>query len=553
MVDAVGGAGPARLRRDVGLVGLTFVSLGSIIGSGWLLGALGAAKVAGPASLLSWILAGLVIVVLALIHAELGAAYPVSGGTARFPHFVFGPLGGFTAGWMAWLGSVTLAPIEVEAALQYLSNKIPDLIRLAGAPPGTPVLTGWGLVAAAVLMLGFTLVNILGVRWLSETNKAAVWWKVLVPLLTIVVLFFASFHASNFHAGGGFMPFGMKGVFSALPAGVVFAVMGFEQAIQLGGEARNPRRDVPRAVIGSMLIGTVIYLLLELVFIAALDPNVIAAHGWLAPIEKGAFGPYAGLATTLGLGWLSVILYIDAFVSPAGTGLIYTGTSSRLTYALSRNGYVHTAFERLSPRGVPVFSVLFSFVVGLILFLPFPGWQELVGFVTSATVLMYAFAPVSFAALRRTDPDRERPYRLRAGGVLAPVAFIASDLIVYWSGWKTDAKLFLAVLAGFVLLALSYLTKANPRRPRIQWRPALWIGPWLGGMALISWLGQFDGRGVIPFWVDIVVVAVFSLVIFVVASRVALTPEQVAAFVAEEEHEAGLNLPPEQERPAPVG
>ncbi len=78
-----------------------FISLGSIIGSGWLLGALGAAQAAGPASLMSWILAAILLMVLALIHAELGAAYPVAGGTARFPYFAFGTLAGFTAGWAA--------------------------------------------------------------------------------------------------------------------------------------------------------------------------------------------------------------------------------------------------------------------------------------------------------------------------------------------------------------------------------------------------------------------------------------------------------------------
>ena len=93
------------------------ISLGSIIGSGWLLGALGAATAAGPASLLSWILAGGILGVLALVHAELGAAYPLSGGTARFPFLGFGALGGFTGGWMSWIQAVTIAPIEVEAAL----------------------------------------------------------------------------------------------------------------------------------------------------------------------------------------------------------------------------------------------------------------------------------------------------------------------------------------------------------------------------------------------------------------------------------------------------
>ena len=87
------------LRRSVGLFGLTMISLGSIIGSGWLLGAYKGATHAGPASVLSWLLAAAMLVVLALIHAELGAAYPIAGGTARFPAFAFGTLTGFIAGW----------------------------------------------------------------------------------------------------------------------------------------------------------------------------------------------------------------------------------------------------------------------------------------------------------------------------------------------------------------------------------------------------------------------------------------------------------------------
>ena len=105
-------SGENHLHRAVGLRGLTFISLGSIIGSGWLLGALTAAKVAGGASLISWILGGAIIALLALVHAELGSTYPVSGGTARFPFITFGALGGFTGGWMAWLQAVTVARLS---------------------------------------------------------------------------------------------------------------------------------------------------------------------------------------------------------------------------------------------------------------------------------------------------------------------------------------------------------------------------------------------------------------------------------------------------------
>ena len=157
-----------HLQRTVGLRGLTMISLGSIIGSGWLLGALNASKSAGPASLLSWILAGSILATLALVHAELGAAYPVSGGTARFPFIAFGAIGGFTGGWMAWIQAVTIAPIEVEAALTYLEST--SLHQGFVATNGTLTFP-LGFLVAAVAMALFTYINIMGVRWLAESNN----------------------------------------------------------------------------------------------------------------------------------------------------------------------------------------------------------------------------------------------------------------------------------------------------------------------------------------------------------------------------------------------
>jgi amino acid transporter len=218
-----------RLQRTVGLRGLTMISLGSIIGSGWLLGALHAATAAGPASLLSWILAGAILATLALVHAELGAAYPLSGGTARFPFISFGAIGGFTGGWMAWVQAVTIAPIEVEAALTYFESTSvhPGFVKLSNGALTFPT----GFLVAAALMGVFTYVNIMGIRWLAESNNITMIWKLLVPTITIIVLLIVSFHGHNFSAGGGFAPFGAHGIFSALPLGVVFAIEGFEQAI----------------------------------------------------------------------------------------------------------------------------------------------------------------------------------------------------------------------------------------------------------------------------------------------------------------------------------
>jgi amino acid transporter len=526
-----------RLRRDVGFWGLTFVSLGSIIGSGWLLGALGAAQVAGPASLLSWILAGAMLAVLALVHAELGAAYPVAGGTARFPHFAFGTLAGFTAGWAAWLQAVTIAPIEVEASLQYLNNIgwVKQHLHLLHT---NNTLSPTGLVIATVLMLLFTIVNVVGVKLLAESNAAMVIWKTLIPVLTVIVLLILTFHASNFTAGGGFAPYGAHGIFAALPAGVVFALQGFEQAIQMGGEARNPQRDISRAVIFAMLVGTAIYICLEVAFIGGLDPKNLVS-GWAHPVQAGDFGPYATIAAGAGAGWLAYLLYIDAFISPAGTGLVYLGTSSRLSYALGRERTLPKQLAYINQRGVPLYSVLVAFVVGELMFLPFPSWQSLVGLVTSATAIMYAFAPVSLTALRNRDPERARPYRLPGAAVTAPLAFIAANLIIYWSGFEATWKLLAAIIFGRVLFEITLAFTKHTDRPFIDWRAASWIWPWLIGLAVIGLLGRY-GNGaqkVLPDWIDLLVVIVFSLVIFYFAVSVATESERVREAVEEEERE----------------
>jgi amino acid transporter len=538
-----------RLRRDIGVVGLLFTSVGSIIGSGWLFGALSASKIAGPAALLSWVIGGGAMILLALVHAELGGMYPVAGGSARFPHYAFGSLAGFAGGWFAFLGAVTTAPIEVEAALQYSSNYVSGLTKLSG---GTPVLTATGYLVAAALMLLFSVINIMGVKWLSETNKIAVWWKIAIPVLTVVAIALSAFHTSNFSAGGGFMPFGWKGVFSAVASGgVVFAYLGFEQAIQLGGETRNPRRNIPLAVIGSMVLGVVLYILLQIAFLGGLSPSSLA-HGWTDVTFSGngaTYGPFAGLATALGLGWLATLLYIDAIISPGGTGLLYVGTSSRVSFALARNRYIPRGFGQLSPRGVPLYAIAFSFLCGMLIFLPFPGWQQLVGFITSATVLAYATAPLALGALRREVPHHERPFRLAGGGVLAPAAFIVANELILFSGWTVVWKLLVAIVIGFALLGISAATSPREHRPAIEWRAGTWLAPYLVGLGVVSYLGSFAGpANVLPFGWDVLVMALFSLAIYFLAVRMRLPraaiEEHIGDLTAEAEaEEAAVALP----------
>lgn len=532
------------LKRRVGFYGLTFISLGSIIGSGWLLGANKAAMKAGPASLLSWVLAAVILSVLALIHAELGTCYPVAGGTARFPAFAFGRLTGFVAGWAGWLQAVALAPIEVEASLQYINN-IGWVQQHIGLVHSDDTLTGNGLLIATGLMLIFTLINIIGVKLLSDSNTVTVIWKTAIPVLTVIVLLSLRFHPGNFSTGGGFAPNGARGVFEALPAGVVFALQGFEQAIQVGGEARDPQKHMSRAILTAMAIGAVIYILLEVAFIGSLNPADIA-HNWNNPIPgAGKFGPYATLATAAGATWLAYMLYADAFISPAGTGLLYMGTTSRLSYAMGHAGDLPKVLGRITMRGVPLWSILLAFVVGEIAFLPFPSWSSLVGLVTDATAFMYAFAPVSLLALRRIDGARHRPYRLRGAAILGPVGFVMANLLIYWTGFDTTWKIEAGLAAGLIIFTLTRVF--SKQRAPMSFMNSIWVWPWLVGTVVIGWLGRYDsndsgsrakGAGelfLLPAWIDLLVVIVFSLAVFYFAVSRAQTPEQVDALVSVDE------------------
>jgi amino acid transporter len=531
-----------NLRRHVGIVGLLFASVGSIIGSGWLFGALNASTQAGPAAVISWALGAVMILMIALVYAELGTMFPLSGGVVRYPHLSFGSFASYTTGWITWVAVGTVAPIEVEGALQY-GTKYADFTTshtVGGLPVYTLTPLGYGV--ATLLMAVFVVINYFGIRWFARLNNVLVWWKLAIITLVIIAFLVTAFHGSNFHSQG-FKPAGWHGVFSAIATGgIVFSFLGFRQGIELAGETDNPRRNVPISVVGSVLLTAVIYIALQVAFIGALKPSLIA-HGWSNLSFENDFGPLAAIATMLGMGWLATLLYIDAVVSPGDTGLIYTTVTSRISYAMARNGNAPKALASTTDRGVPVLSLIVAFVVGLIVFLPFPSWQQLVGFITSATVMSFASGPLVLAAMRRQQPDRERPFRLPGGHVVPILAFWSSNMIVYWSGWTTVWKLMVAVLLGFVLLGVFSLLGQVHMPDLALPSGAVWLLPWLAGVTLISWLGKFPdpaagNLGKLSFEWSAVAMLALTLLVYVLAYRFRLSPEEAARHIEQVEAEA---------------
>lgn len=498
------------LQRHLGTWSLLFTALGGILGSGWLLGPYITAQVAGPAAVVSWVLGGSMMTIIAITFAELSSTFPVTGGSVRFLQLSHGPLASFTMAWIGWLSSAAVGPIETLAILQYANNYIPGLMHKV---EHVYVLSHMGMLVAAGVLLLMCGINVYGVKFLARANNSVVVVKIVAPVVTAIVLLFGAFHLNNFTAPS-FAPFGLKGIVHALPiAGVVFSFMGFSAAVQLAGEVKNPQRSLPIALIGAMLISLVIYVVLQIAFVGVLNPGDFAL-GWSHLGFSGDAGPFAGIAIALGVAWLSYLLYVGAIVAPFGTGLVFSASTARLVYAMGENGYLPKFLEKLNRHGVPGRIILVNFLVGLLLFLPFPSWRSMVGFLVSAFVFTYAVGPLALIVLRKTMPKQPRPFRIPAARIMCLLAFYFCNLIVYWTGWAIVSKMLVAMLIGYVVLGLFKLS-ARGKALALEWHKALWMIAYLIMLGLISYLGPFGGgAGVVEFGLDFILIAAMSFLIY---------------------------------------
>lgn len=275
------------------------------------------------------------------------------------------------------------------------------------------------------------------------------------------------FNKTNLTGYGGFTPMGVSPLFLAIPtAGIVFSYLGFRQALEFGGEAKNPQRDVPRATILSVVAALVIYTLLQLAFIGGLKWTVfgLTPGNWTALGQYGS-GPishapfyielkYSGVAL---LAAFSVLLLIDAWISPSGTAWIYLGNSARVFYGISADGYFPSVFLKIYEKTrIPLIALIAALIVGSIFLFPFPSWYKLVGFISSSTVLTYLMGGVNLYVLRNVAKDLKRPYKMPAVSILAPLGYLAAVMIVYWSGYLTLYYIFTAIFLGIPILLFLY-------------------------------------------------------------------------------------------------
>jgi amino acid transporter len=493
------------------------ISINGMVGSAWLFAPLYAAKIAGPDAIYAWLIGGLATAIIALTFAELSVLFPVAGGTAQIPQMSHGMFTSFILSWAAWLSAMTMAPIEVQAILQYASTYFTSLMTMQDQ---VPVLTNVGLAWAAALMLTFCIINITSFKGFVRFNFVLFTFKVAVIILAVFALMKTSFHTENF-AGISSNLFSATGWHAVLTAvatgGVAFAFTGFKHGVELAGEAKQQAIGIPVAIVGSVMCCLVLYLALQFAFIGALDPGELS-EGWAQLSFIGDVGPFAGLAAGLGLFWLVKLLYIDAAISPAGAGLIYVTSTARILYAMSEIGYMPRWLTYLNKQKFPVAAIMANFVLGMFLFLPLSGWQAMVSFLVSGMVISYAIGPIALLCMRYELPNEKRHFRVPAAPFFCALAFYFCNLLSYWTGWDTIYKLAIAMGIGVAFFMLAVLRGRVPS-DELGLKSALWVIPYFAGLVVISYLGSFGGLNVITFGWDFLVIGVFSLAILYLAVK----------------------------------
>jgi amino acid transporter len=503
------------LKRDISTANILIVSAGGMIGSGWLFSPFISAQMAGSNALISWIIATIFMLFIALPLCELGTMFPISGGMSNYPTYTHGRDVGFLFAWTSWLSYVVMTPIEIQAILQYSSHFLPSLVLHEGT---LITLSNQGYVVAIAIMFFVVLLNSYGIKLLTECNKYASIIKFILPSIAIVALLYKAPNFNNLeinlHHNGAWVD-----IFTALSAGgIVFAFTGFQNGLILAGEVKNPQRNIPIAILGAVLIGFIIYFMLQLAFIVAI-PHHYLSQGWQMLHYPGDSGPLVGLTLLLGLGVIATLLMIDAAFSPFGTTLVYTAATSRIVYGMALNHHLPQLFLKTNRHQIPYVTLYVNFFVGILSFLPLPGWQKLVAFLSSASILSYGIGPICLLAMRKLQPDTKRPFKLAYSVFISNLAFYFCNLMLYWCGFSILWKLDLALLIGLIIYLLYH-------RKILSWHDhaLYWFMFYMLSLLMISYLGSFGGIGVLSFPLDMACILPLSILVLYLSQRLLSSP-----------------------------
>ena len=440
------------LKRSVGALDLTALGIGAIIGTGIFVIIGEAIELSGPAIIISFLLAGITCVFSALSYSELASSIPVAGSAYTYGYATLGELAAWILGWDLILEyGVSVAAVAVGWG-GYLQDLLDSLFGLSvpDALAGPPGDGGTFNLPAVALVLGVSALLAYGVKESARANTGMVFFKVGI-LIFFIVVGLLSFDSGNLEP---FAPQGVGGIESAA-AIIFFAYIGFDAVSTTGEEAKKPARDLPIAIIGSLAIATVLYILVALTAVGLASQKELAGSD--APLTEA-------LRTGSGIGsWAGDLLSLGALVAITSVVLTVMYGATRIIFTMARDGLFPRAFTKLNARRVPARLTLGlgAFIALIAAFVPLSAIAELVSIGT-----LFAFLVVNLGVilLRHTQPDLPRRFKVPFVPVLPGIGALLCIYLMLQQPTVTWLRFGLWMLAGLLIYLVYGRTHSRLQR-----------------------------------------------------------------------------------------
>lgn len=486
-------------KKNISTFSLLMTGVTAIIGSGWLLGTQKIAQNTGPAGIFSWIIGAGIIILVALFFLEIGTHYPSSGGIGFYSHITHGRFCGFITSWVNWLSIVAVPAIEAQGVVQYLSNISASFNFLY--TPDNQLLSFYGLLFAGGLLILFMLINYWSVQLFIKFNNFFTVLKIAIPLLTIAALVYNGLHMENLGLSSmhSFAPYGWDAVLSsAIAGGVIMSFNGFQSPLTFSEEIKSPKRMLPKAVIGSIFIALLIYLLLQITFEGSLSHQALT-NGWNHINYRS---PYIALLMFANFHLMVIVVYFGAVISPAASGTAFLASSSRIMYSMANQEHLPAFIKYLHPKYQnPRNSLMVCTGVGLCLIFLFQGWNDMVEIISILHVFSYIPAPVIALANRRDErknpsqqthnsDSKRKQFKLPMGNLLGPCVLFVLSILLYYPTWPHDLEMLIFIIPGLAFYCYYEVKQKRTKDFKSNLIAASWLLFYLISITLINYCGN---------------------------------------------------------------
>jgi APA family basic amino acid/polyamine antiporter len=443
------------LKRALGPLNLTALGIGAIIGTGiFVLTGTVAAQNAGPAVILSFVFAGIASIFAALCYSEFAALVPIAGSAYTYGYATLGELFAWIIGWDLVLEYALSATTVAIGWSGYVVSFLKDIGIVVpphfAAARGTLVtladgstVTAWFNLPAVIIVALVTALLVVGIRESANVNNVIVLIKVAVVILFIALAAHAITPA-NWHP---FIPentghrenFGMSGVIAG--AGVVFfAYIGFDAVSTAAQEAKNPQRDMPLGIIGSLLICTVLYIIVSAI-----------ATGVVPYAQLDVPDPIAKVADAAGLGWMSTLIKLGAVAGLSSVILVQLMGQARVFWSMAHDGLLPPVVNQIHPKfRTPWITQI---ILGVVVAIPagFLTVREAASLVSIGTLLAFVIVCAAVILLRIREPNLHRPFKTPLVWFTAPAGILSCLYLMYYLPLRTWERLVIWLVIGLVI------------------------------------------------------------------------------------------------------